>query len=315
MWQKESMRISRWAPSWVAVVATVASARAFGAGPDVSPRAQALFDEGQRLVAAGKVREACPKFLASHGLDPGVGVLLNLADCYERAGMLASAWARFRDVAGMARRAGQPEREAYAQKHIAELEPRLAWLKVDVDARIDGETFTVDGVATPAEVLDTRVPVDPGEHTVAAAAPGKAAVSLRVDVKEEGRVYRVSIPALTSVGPSGPGPRTPEPSPSRGSTGASRWIGAGVLGLSAAAAGLGVVFGAQAIDKQADYASHCRGAACDAYGVRVHDDAATAADLSTVTFCIAGVLAVTGVVLLVTSGSKASAPRTVGLTW
>ena len=56
--------------------------------------AQALFDEGKRLHKDKNFQEACPKFEASHRIDPGLGTLLYLGDCYEEIGRTASAWAR-----------------------------------------------------------------------------------------------------------------------------------------------------------------------------------------------------------------------------
>src|SRR5579883_326916 len=59
--------------------------------------AEALFNEGKRLMNERKFGEACPKFLASQKLDPGVGTQLNLAVCYEANGQTASAWATFKE--------------------------------------------------------------------------------------------------------------------------------------------------------------------------------------------------------------------------
>src|SRR5690242_6612861 len=69
--------------------------------------AQSLFDAAKQLVAQGKHAEACPKFLASFKLDPKPGTAVNLADCYEKTGQIASAWARFQEAAALAQRAGQ----------------------------------------------------------------------------------------------------------------------------------------------------------------------------------------------------------------
>src|SRR4051812_46143375 len=77
--------------------------------------AEALFADGRKLMAAGNYAAACPKLAASQRLDPGVGTMLNLADCYERVGQTASAWAEFREAISAARAAGSKEREQLAR--------------------------------------------------------------------------------------------------------------------------------------------------------------------------------------------------------
>src|ERR1041385_700610 len=64
--------------------------------------AEALFSAGRDLMAAGKFDDACAKFEASQKLDAGLGTLLYLADCYERANRLASAWATFKEAESIA---------------------------------------------------------------------------------------------------------------------------------------------------------------------------------------------------------------------
>src|SRR4051794_21941124 len=84
--------------------------------------AEALFANGRRLMASGDYAAACPKFAASQKLDPGVGTLLNLADCYEKKGQTASAWGEFLEAASAARAIGSKEREQAARDRAQSLE-------------------------------------------------------------------------------------------------------------------------------------------------------------------------------------------------
>src|SRR5436189_3072489 len=96
--------------------------------------ARVLFAEGRKLVDAGNYAAACPKFEDSFRLDPGVGTNFNLADCFERIGRTASAWARFLDVAAATKAAGQVERERVARWRAAALERRLTRMIVEVSS-------------------------------------------------------------------------------------------------------------------------------------------------------------------------------------
>src|SRR5262249_41226110 len=135
--------------------------------------AEALFAEGRRLMAAGDYEAACPKLAASQKLDPGVGTMLNLADCHEKSGKTASAWVEFREVISSARAAGSKEREQLARTRAAALEKKLARLTITVDGAGAKVQVTRDGVAIDHAAFGTAVPVDPGKHVVEATAPGK----------------------------------------------------------------------------------------------------------------------------------------------
>src|SRR5580704_996459 len=95
---------------------------------ETSVAAETLFREGKRLMTDGKLAEACDKLAASDRIEESVGTLLNLADCREKNGQLATAWATFLRAASIARTAGDGAREAEARRRASVLEPQLAYL-------------------------------------------------------------------------------------------------------------------------------------------------------------------------------------------
>jgi tetratricopeptide (TPR) repeat protein len=98
---------------------------------DTKAAADALFDEGKRLIAAGNVDQACAKFEASLQRLDRLGVRLNLADCHEQQGRTATARAEFDEAALQAKERGD-DRAAYARQRADALKPRLARLAISV---------------------------------------------------------------------------------------------------------------------------------------------------------------------------------------
>src|SRR5258706_2410779 len=166
--------------------------------------AVSLFDEAGRLVAEGDLGRACPKYAESYRLDPQLGALLHLADCYERAGKLASAWSSFRDASELARQRGDA-RAKIATEHAAALEPTLPRLKLLLgpDAA-SGVQVQSDGKPVGAAALGGFIAVDPGEHSVEASAPAHHSWQARVNVRA-GQEVVLEIPALAPLAPPEPG--------------------------------------------------------------------------------------------------------------
>ena len=125
--------------------------------------ARSLFDEGRKLLAEGKYSAACPKLEESQKLDPGMGTLFNLADCWEHIGRTASAWARFREVAEAASRSGQHDREKIARARVAALDAKLSRLIVEVRASDQGLELKKDGVPFGAAQWGSALPTDAGD--------------------------------------------------------------------------------------------------------------------------------------------------------
>lgn len=160
--------------------------------------AEALFRDGQSLLKAGKVAEACEKLSASLQLDPALGTLLNLAACHEKQGKVASAWAEFSDVAARAAQQGQKDREAYARGRVKALEPRLVRGSIVVAEAVPGLEVKLDGNPVPSAAWGISLPLDPGEHRVEAKAAGYVTWNAVVDVPVRGEGPKIKVSKLVA---------------------------------------------------------------------------------------------------------------------
>jgi hypothetical protein len=170
-----------------------------GVAAERSAAAQVLFDQAMDLLESGRVAEACPKLEESQRLDPGMGTQFRLAECYEKLGKSASAWALYLEVAEAARGAGQSEREAVARQRANALAPRLSRLTLVVPpqlGRVSGLEIRQDGVVLGRTAWGTAVPVDPGERTITVSAPGKRGWQTRVRAGDRAEALEVRVPVL-----------------------------------------------------------------------------------------------------------------------
>jgi len=280
-------------------------ARAGGDNEGGQAAAESLFQEARKLMDAKKYGEACPKLAASHKLSPAVGTLLNLADCYEKDGKLASAWARFHEAVALAQRLGRPDREKTARDRADKLEPRLIKLSIlakeNVEVKLDGN------VLDPA-VLGSPVPVDPGKHAIEASAKGKKPFTTTLEVSERTKSPSVEIPPLDPIPEEKkpPPPLTEPPAEERGSDGSTqRIIGVVGMGVGLAGVAVGTVFGLRTSSKWDEAKTHCNTALeCDATGVELTETAKNAGTVSTIAFVAGGVLLAGGAVLFFTAPSR-----------
>jgi hypothetical protein len=139
-----------------------------------------LFAQGRALLVAHKYAEACVAFESSEKLDPQLGTMFNIAECDVEIGKLASAWQHYRELA---RTDPNLERRAASAQAAVDLEPRLPKLVLDLVNRPAGLTLTVDGndVLLPA---GEPLPVDVGDHIIAANAPNFTERTAKVTVQE-----------------------------------------------------------------------------------------------------------------------------------
>lgn len=282
------------------------SALPVGAQGSNKATAEALFTEGRALATSGKCAEAIPKFQASQKLDPGVGTLLNLAECYEQVGKTASAWAEYREAISLARLAGSKEREELATERAKALEPKLSRLAIKVTGDAAGVTITRDGEAVESAELGQAIPVDPGKHVIEASAPGKQKFSQTIEIGDNADSKTVEIPALAEGTGGGAVPPGDEPAASKSDGSTQRTIGLIVGGVGIVGVAVGAVFGLQASSKWDDAKAKCDDYpyGCGSDGVSLADDANSAATISTIGFIAGGVLIAGGATLFLTAGSS-----------
>lgn len=293
--------------------------------------ATALFDEGRKLAAAKKFAEACPKFEGAMRLDPGMGTLFNLSDCYEQIGRTASAWSGFRDVAAQAKAAGQPDREQAARDRAAALEAKLARLRLVLPAELSGTPLTItrDGSPVPEALAGTAIPLDPGPHTIRVAAEGKEPFETQVTLSPKGGTTDVQIPPLAPKKTEAPqGTSTSAPTgvpaatsvktsePTSAPTGAPAppgsprpWqtpLGITATVVGAVGAGVGVALGFMAKGKfDESNQSNCDAATdvCNPTGLQMRSDAVSLGNIATGVLVAGAVIGAAGIVLWITAPS------------
>jgi hypothetical protein len=159
--------------------------------------ARSLFNEGRKLLKAGRFAEACPKLEAASKLYPSAGIFLNLGDCHEKIGRTASAWTEFGDAATIAERTNRDAEAREAQRRQAEVEPKLAHLTINVSHAVAGLVIKRDGAELPAPAWGAAIPVDPGRHEIHADAAGYEPWTTTIAVTSPGQTVPVEVPELS----------------------------------------------------------------------------------------------------------------------
>ena len=279
--------------------------------------AQALFEEGRRLLVAGQYAEACPKFAESQRIDPSPSTLLNLANCWEKVGRAATAWVTYREAQSAASAAGRKDYVDTAERHARALASTLAQLTVTVTQPVDGMEVRRDGVAMGAPEWGLSIPVDAGSHVVEVAAAGFKPWSQTIDVPHDGAQVTVMVPVLealpldsASPAPAAAGGIAATPSASRAdgscercaprddaADGRARRRG----GRRRRARGLGRVRAPRELQPSRTPNRSAWATMCPAAGVSKENDALSDGDASTVAFVAGAAALVAGGVLWLTA--------------
>jgi hypothetical protein len=297
-------------------------------GAQDSATAAAMFDKGVKEMQAGRFDAACPAFAESYRLDPQPGALFTQAECEAKAGKVASADTRYEEYLELFGRMAPAQQKAQRgrdktaieqRKKLAPLIPRIT-LVLPANAP-HGTTVRKNGVALALVTLGTALPFDPGVHVIATLVPGGTEHEQRITVTAGDKkqieleivvpppapsapppVASSAPPVVTAPATTAPPtpPTTPPPVAQQGSSNTLAYIltGVGIVGLAA-----GGVTGYLAMGKKKTADDNCPNLKCNDKGMSAVDDGRTFGLVSTIGFGVGGAGLLTGVVLLLASGS------------
>jgi hypothetical protein len=281
---------------------------------DDATTAEALFQSAKQLSEAGQWVDACPKFKASFELDPQLGVLLNVAHCWEEVGQVAKAWTRWTQAVEWAKREGD-SRLAWIEGRLSKVVPRLPKLIFMVKNPVaELRLYNGDTLVPPAS-YELPLAVDPGLVHIEVRRGDN--VIERQEVKAvEGKTTSVALdlaaidaahPPAAEPEPQSQPPDKPDPAaPKKPYDATQRSVGyiVGAVGLAAVLAAVGLEIAALVKKGQADEPDACVNKFCSQQGLDAAEDGATFAEVGQ-WLGIGGLAAVAiGVTIVLTAPSE-----------
>ncbi|MFO0619572.1 MAG: hypothetical protein U0414_43700 [Polyangiaceae bacterium] len=285
----------------------------------------ALFQRGVDDMAALHYDLACPAIAESLRLDPRPGTLFTLAECYAKAGKLASAVVRYDEYITLFSRmtpeqqSKQLGREKTAQEQRDLLKPDVPLLTVALEPGAPLDTLVKrDDTVLNAPSLGVALPVDPGEHTISAQPPNGPVTTQTLTIgKGERKELRLKVEVTTTTTVSTiskTGGSAAPPSAPRESRREAQRIAAFVLGgIGAAGLVSGAVAGAVTLARRStaeetcDFDTH---ACTSQQGLDALSSARTSGVVSTVAFAVGGALVGTAAIVFFTAPSPSDAAPT-----
>lgn len=257
-------------------------------------RAERLFEEGRDAMQRHDHAVACQKFTESNLAEPALGTQLNLANCEEQRGRVATAWRLFRQVREQL--APGDSRIGVAEEHIAALAARLPHLRISwsSDAPV-GTSVRVDGnevVQVAGQV--TSVELDPGRHELIAARPGEHPEARQVELREA-QTVEISVPFANSTPQSSrrrdelAPPQRPGLAPPNGNGASTDRTAAYVVGgVGVASLIAGAAVGIMGLHQESIGDANCSDVTrtCTQTGVDANNAARTLATVSSITLAV-----------------------------
>jgi hypothetical protein len=173
---------------------------------DVAARAAA--DHADALQKAGKFEEACAYREVAAKESSDFRAKWESGMCYEGLGKTATAWLAYDRALQFALAQSSlhaddtllKEQVKRAKIKVAQIAPTVPKLRLAVADKAPGLTIFRGEEAIGESLWATDIPLDPGDYSLAANAPGYQQFSIKVTLKV-GEVTTVTIPSLTCEQP------------------------------------------------------------------------------------------------------------------
>ncbi len=287
-------------------------ARAAPSAADMESARQ-LFNEGKDLREKGDLVGARDKFRAAHALGQTPITGIELGKTHMLLGELVEAREAFLSVGRIPVASDETKKSADARvecdKLAGDLKARIPAVKIILVGVPAGASarVTVDGEEIPSAALGERRSVNPGHHVLIARVGSGPEAKAEIDLKEsETRDVTLVVDAgakpASATPPSGPTipptannntftakPGVDEPS----HTSPLVYVGFGLAAVGVIAGG---ITGAMALGKASDVKTECPNSTCASDKKALLDDTKTFANISTISFAVAGGGVVLGII-------------------
>jgi hypothetical protein len=295
----------------VAIFCSIFASRAAIAQGEGAAAAQVLFDQGREAMLRRDYDTACQRFRESEQIDPAPGTKLNLADCEEKRGRVASAWELFRAV--MRELPDSDERHGIAAARAAALEKRLPTLVLRLASGAPSTTrVRVGSSEIGSGSFGVPLPLDPGKHTLVIEAPGHAPRTVEV-VLAEGSAQTVDVVPGTAIAGPPPSPFASPPPPQKRS-GGTKTLGYVLGGVGLVGIAVGSVAGVIVLSKKSTNEDGCDDArrVCTKVAADAGDSGEAIAPISTAGFIVGALGLGAGAYFILTSDAKNETALRVG---
>jgi hypothetical protein len=282
--------------------------------------ARALGTEGIKLANHGKCVEAIDRLERAERLYHAPTTLGRLGECHVEIGKLVQGTEELRRVVREPLASDAPkafvQAHTRAEKALTAAQGRIPYVRIVVNAPSGAKPeLVIDGESVSSAAIGTEWPVDPGEHTFEATAPGYTKASNKLRVKE---ADKKEVTLTIDVDPNAPKTPPPPPPPTQTATPAptltptptppppsppSRVPAYIAFGVGAAGLAVGTVGGLVFLNKKSDLEKACPDKKCTSDNSGTLDSTKTWGTITTIGFIVGGAGVAAGFVLLLLPGT------------